>query len=262
MNDTPELVLCILGPWRNYAELVQDIAASETGHQLTGSALLDTEGGFACDLLYEGADPALPAAFVKAGPHWAASEAMAAIAEHACVVYLAGRGGSREAAESMMRAAAALVEAGGLGVKVESTGIAHGPAYWTAMCDALPELSAHRALVVYVTGADVYSCGMHNFGLPDAMTTATDKAAAADMLRTFTRYLLERAPQMEDGHTFSISEGAPVYRVLKVPAVDYGADSLFNNPYGAWRLEPVQAQALPEPVQPEKRGGWWSKIRS
>lgn len=261
MNDTPEINLCIPGPWQNRSELVQSIAASDTGYLFAGSVLLETETGFACELVLQEADPVLPQAFAAAGPHWAASEAMAAIDEHASVVYLLGPGGSREAAESMMRAGAALIEAGGLGVKVESTGIAHGPAYWTAMCDALPELSAHRALVVYVTGADVYSCGMHNFGLPDAMTSATDKAAAADMLRTFTRYLLERAPQMEDGHTFSVSDGAPVYRVLKVAAVDYGADSLFNNPYGAWRLEPVQAQAVPEPAQPEKRGGWWSKIR-
>jgi hypothetical protein len=262
VNDTTELVLCIPGPWRSRSELGQALADSETGYLLTEGVLHDTDSGFACDLVYEDADPALPAAFVKAGPHWAASEAMAAVAGHACVAYLIGQGGSRAAAESMMRAGAALIDAGGLGVNVDSTGIAHGPAYWSAMCDALPELSAHRALVVYVTGADVYSCGMHNFGLPDAITTATDKAAAADMLRTFTRYLLERAPQMEDGHTFSISEGAPVYRVLKVPAIDYGADSLFNNPYGAWCLEPVKVESVPEPVQPEKRGGWWSKIRT
>ena len=265
VNDAPDLVLCIPGPWRDRAELADSIANSETGYLLLGGVLRDTSDGFACDLLFEGPDPALPAAFAKAGPHWAASGAMAAVADHDCVVYLVGKGGSRDAAEAMMRAAGALVEAGGLGVKVESTGIAHGPAYWLEMCFGLDQLTAHRALVVYVTGVDVYSCGMHNFGLPDAMTTAVDKATAADMLRTFTRYLLERAPVFEDGHTFSVSAGAPVYRVLKVPPVDYGADSLFNNPYGAWRLDPVQqestTQALPEPAQ-DKRSGWWSRIRS
>jgi hypothetical protein len=107
---------------------------------------------------------------------------------------------------------------------------------------------------------------MHNFGLPDAIISAVDKGAAADMLRTFTRYLLERAPVFEDGHTFSVREGMPVYRVLKVPPVDYGPDSLFNNPYGAWRLEPLQPEAekeaVPEPGRPEKRNGWWSRIRA
>jgi hypothetical protein len=168
----------------------------------------------------------------------------------------------------MMRAAHALVEAGGLGVKVDSTGIAHGPAYWFDLCDKLDQLTAHRALVVYVMGKDdVFSCGMHNFGLPDAMTSARDKAAAADMLRTFTRYLLEQAPVFEDGHTFSVREGKPVYRVRKVPARDYGPHSLFNNPYGAWRLElehpeAEQAEPVAQSVQADKQHGWWSKIRS
>ncbi|MFC4933467.1 DUF4261 domain-containing protein [Massilia sp. GCM10023247] len=263
MNDTPDLVLCIPGPWRDRAELAESIAASDTGYLLDGGVLRDTLDGFACDLLLEGSDPDLAAAFAKAGPHWAASSAMAAVADHDCVIYLAGKGGSRAAAEAMMRAAGALVEAGGLGVKVESTGIAHGPAYWLDMCFGLEQLTAHRALVVYVTGKDVFSCGMHNFGLPDAMTTAVDQAAAADMLRTFTRYLLEQAPLLADGHTFSVSAGAPVYRLRKVPARDYGPDSLFNNPYGAWRLEPEHAQAqAPQAVQPEKRGGWWKKVQS
>ncbi|MDB5748027.1 MAG: hypothetical protein JWP72_2875 [Massilia sp.] len=263
MNDAPELVLCIPGPWRDRKELTESIADSESGYQLIGGVLRDTFDGFACDLVLEGADPDLAAAFAKAGPHWAASSAMAAVADHDCVIYLAGKGGSRQAAESMMRAAAALVEAGGLGVKVDSTGIAHGPAYWFDICDKLEQLTAHRALVVYVMGKDdVFSCGMHNFGLPDAMTGALDKAAAADMLRTFTRYLLEQAPVLEDGHTFSVREGMPVYRVVKVPARDYGPDSLFNNPYGAWRLEPGQPESAAESAQPEKQNGWWGKVRS
>ena len=266
MNDAPELVLCIPGPWRDRKELTESIADSDTGYQLVGGVLRDTFDGFACDLVLDGADPELAAAFAKAGPHWAASDAMAAVADHDCVIYLIGKGGSREAAESMMRAACALVEAGGLGVKVDSTGIAHGPAYWLNSCEKLEQLTAHRALVVYVMGKeDVSSCGMHNFGLPDAMTGAHDKAAAADMLRTFTRYLLEQAPVLEDGHTFSVSEGEPVYRVVKVPARDFGPNSLFNNPYGAWRLEPEKsecAEPAAEDAQPEKQNGWWGRIRS
>ena len=270
MNDAPELVLCVPGPWRDREELTQCLANSETDYELAAGVLRDTVGGFACDLVLEGADPDLPAAFAKAGPHWAASSAMAAVADHDCIAYLVGKGGSLEAAEAMMRAAAALVEAGGLGVKVDSTGIAHGPAYWFELCDKLEQLAAHRALVVYVMGKeDVFSCGMHNFGLPDAMTSAASKADAtesADMLRTFTRYLLERAPVFEDGHTFSVREGMPVYRVRKVPARDYGPDSLFNNPYGAWRLESEAAANeqvdTPQYVQQKKRSGWWPRIRA
>jgi hypothetical protein len=252
VSTTPELVLCIPGPWDSNSALADEIAVSAIGYSLAGTVLRDAETGFACELVLQGPDPDLAADFAKAGPHWAATEAMADIEDHASVAYLVGPGGSREAAEAMMRAGAALIDSGGLGVKVDSTGIAHAPAYWIDMCEQLDQLTAHRALVVYVAGADVYSCGMHNFGLPEAITSARDKTQAADMLRFFTRYLLEYAPELADGHTFSVSEGKPVYRVEKVAAIDYGEGSLFNNPYGAWRLSPVA---------PEKKGNWWVRNR-
>ena len=252
MSTTPELVLCIPGPWDSNSALADEIAVSAIGYSLSGTVLRDAETGFACELVLQAADPELPEDFAKAGPHWAATEAMADIDDHASVAYLVGPGGSREAAEAMMRAGAALIDSGGLGVKVDSTGIAHAPAYWIDMCEQLDQLTAHRALVVYVAGAEVYSCGMHNFGLPEAITSGGDKTQAADMLRFFTRYLLERAPQLADGHTFSVSEGKPMYRVEKVAAIDYGEGSLFNNPYGAWRLSPVT---------PEKKGNWWVRNR-
>ncbi|WP_312547826.1 DUF4261 domain-containing protein [Massilia sp.] len=252
MSTTPELVLCIPGPWENLGVLADEIAASAIGYSLAGGVLSDSATGFACELALQPADPNLVEDFVKAGPHWARSEAMADIDTHASVAYLVGPGGSRAAADAMMRAGAALIDSGGLGVKVDSTGIAHAPAYWIDMCEQLDQLTAHRALVVYVAGADVYSCGMHNFGLPEAVTSARDKTQAADMLRFFTRYLLERAPDLADGHTFSVSEGKPVYRLERVAAIDYGEASLFNNPYGAWRLHPPA---------PEKKGNWWTRNR-
>ena len=252
MSNTPEVVLCIPGPWDSSSALAEEIAASGTGYTLNGSILRDLESGFTCELVLQRADPDLPADFAKAGPHWANTEAMADLDMHRTVAYLMAPGGSREAADAMMRAGAAIIDAGGMGVKVDSSGIAHAPAYWTDMCDQLDQLTAHRALVVYVAGADVYSCGMHNFGLPEAVTSGGDKTQAADMLRFFTRYLLERAPALADGHTFSVSEGKQVYRVEQVPAIDYGAGSLFNNPYGAWRLSPVAA---------EKKGNWWARNR-
>ncbi|WP_305821015.1 DUF4261 domain-containing protein [Massilia brevitalea] len=257
MTEAPELVLCIPGPWTSREELLESMSASDAGFVYAGHLLLEMETGFTCELVFEGADPAVTAAFRVAGPHWAASEAMADVAGHASVVYLAGKGGTREAAESMMRAGAALVDAGGLGVKVDSTGIAHGPAYWTELCHELHLQTAHRALVVYITGQDVYSCGMHNFGLPEAIVTPVDGdvQAAADLLRTFTHYLFAQAPVFEEGHTFSVSEGAPVYRVRAAPALDYGPDSLFNNPYGVWELEPEVLQKA------EKKAGWWNRLR-
>lgn len=54
-------------------------------------------------------------------------------------------------------------------MKVESAGFAHSPQAWLEYVDGLHLRSACDALVVYVTGQQVCSCGMHNLGLPAAI---------------------------------------------------------------------------------------------
>lgn len=174
------------------------------------------------------------------GPHWRGTPEMTAIAGHRSVVYLVGLGGSRQNAESLMRAGAALLRAGGLGVKVESTGLSYKPSDWLDHCDKLHLFFAHRALVVYLTGADVCSCGMHNLGLKDAATDSQgDPTAATELLRVFTRYLFTESPTIRPGQTFSVAKDARAYRIEEEHSQSYEQGSLFHNPYGLWWLVPI-----------------------
>lgn len=179
-------------------------------------------------------------AFRAAGPHWRDAPEMDAIARHCSVIYLIGAGGTSSAAESMIRAAAALLAVGGLGVKVESSGVAHSPKQWQALAANLDLYSAHDALVVYVTGDETYSCGMHLLGLPDTITVRTDRSSGTELLRVFTRYIYRETPVLRDGQTFAVEASAPVYSVWCDQAIVYPTGSLFANPYGYWRLEPVK----------------------
>ena len=236
----PQMVLCVPGPWRNRTELVERIVRDSDGYLFAGRVLLNMGTHFSCELAHENPDPRMPRAFSAAGPHWRDTSEMEALASHASVVYLIGEGGSRESAENLMKCGAALLKAGGLGVKVESTGLAHKPNDWIEFCDGLPFFAAHRALVVYLAGSEVNSCGMHNLGLRDAIAhCGSDPAAAVELVRTFTRYLFAETPSIRSGQTFSVASDAPVYRIEDHPGWDYGTDSLFTNPYGAWRLVPV-----------------------
>jgi hypothetical protein len=161
------------------------------------------------------------------------------IASHQSVAYLLGDGGSRERAESMMLAGAAVIGAGGLGVKVESAGIAHSTNDWLKLCEQAYLFSAHRAFVIYGTGDETYSCGMHNLGLRDAVVAQKDASDPVELLQAFTRYLFAEAPAIKDGQTFSVARGAPAYRLRSDPGVSYEAGSFYSNPYGAWRLVPA-----------------------
>lgn len=240
LEKQPEMVLCIPGPWKTHSELVQSIVKDSGGYIFAGRVLLHMESHFSCELIHERADPNMSRAFYAAGPHWRGSVEMQRIGSHESVVYLVGRGGSRDAAQKLMQCGLGLLNAGGLGVKIESTGLAHSPDDWRSYCGDFDSFTAHRALVVYLTGAEVHSCGMHNLGLPDALTPGgKDQATAVELLRVFTWYLFAEGPVINNGQTFSVAAGAPIYRITDHPGWDYGPDSLFTNPYGAWRLVPT-----------------------
>jgi DNA-binding response OmpR family regulator len=185
--SAPLIVLCIPGPWQSQADLVQAIARGGSGYLFAGQVLMNMETRQTCELEFQAQDDRMQAAFRAAGPHWVGTPEMQRIADHSAVVYLVADGGVAMTAEALMQAAAAVLEAGGLGVKVESSGVAHAPADWLELCAALHLFSAHRAYVLYVTGPQVYSCGMHNLGLRDAIVDNDgDTAGAVELLRAFT----------------------------------------------------------------------------
>lgn len=236
----PLTVLCIPGPWLSRSELVEKIVRGASGYLFAGQVLMHMQTRQTCALEFHAADPRMGAAFRAAGPHWADTADMRRIDSHAAVVYLVADGGTPLQAEALMQAAAALLDAGGLGVKVESSGVAHAPDAWRELCSDLHLFSAHRAYVLYITGPQVHSCGMHNLGLRDAIVENDgDTSGAVELLRVFTRYLFTESPTIRAGQTFSAAQDEPAYRLLDDAGPAYDADSLFANPFGFWRLVPA-----------------------
>jgi len=242
MSETtslPEIVLCVPGPWKDRSALLERVVRSDSGYLFAGHILMNLQTRNSCELQHEPRDERMMSAFLSAGPHWFGTPEMALIQQHESVIYLVGHGGSKENADALMLAARALLDAGGLGVKVESSGVAHSPAGWRALCDDLHLFSAFRAYVLFITGEEVYSCGMHNLGLRDAVVENHGTEASVELLQVFTRYLFTEGPTLRAGHTFSTEPDAPRFRIEDGPGVDYGDNTLFANPYGTWRLVPA-----------------------
>lgn len=132
-ESAPETVLCVPGLWSDRADLLKRIVQDSGGYLFAGCILMHMETKEFFELQVEGPDPRMADAFAAAGRHWATAEDLARIASHNFVLYLVGPGGSRERAESFMRAASGLLKAGGLAVKVESSGLAHDRGKWLEM---------------------------------------------------------------------------------------------------------------------------------
>ncbi|QES90059.1 DUF4261 domain-containing protein [Rhizosphaericola mali] len=86
----------------------------------------------------------------------------------------------------------------------------------------------------------VYTCGMHNLGLKDAMIVGEEFQAAVEVLSIFGYYQLIDQPTIKAGQTFSIAQDAPIFLISEEKHQPSHGDELFENPFGMWLLESIK----------------------
>lgn len=236
-----QIILGIPGVWRTRSDTVQAIAAEAAPYIFVGITLMNTDTKHMCEMEIYEHDPSLRGAFAAAGKHSLTEDDLDAIAAHTLTPYLIGTGGSVEAAIAMLDAGYAILRAGGLAVKVETSGIAHSASDWRSFAERDDDVAVFRAFVTFVrNGDDYYSCGMHTLGHRDAIVRGNGNAAAsAALLQTFLFYVLHEHPTLKAGETFSVDAHSQYYRLIEAPSDMYPPDHPFTNPFGMWRLTPA-----------------------
>jgi hypothetical protein len=238
-------VVCVLGTWDALGPVSRLV--SEVGGP-----------GFSLDTEYSQLAPdarmgrAFEASADRVHPSFG-EEDRQAVAEHRAVAYVLSPPLSpREAPElsaRMLRLVAALLGAGGVAAKGESSGIAHGARRWRELAEgcgsgdvlargmALRDAWVRRPLVER-DGA-LYSCGMHLLGEPDVeLPSELEPLEAVEWIDALGLYLLTEKPArgLRPGETFRPSAEHP-RRVLRLrPCERYEEDDFFFNPYGYWDL--------------------------
>ena len=117
---------------------------------------------------------------------------MTLIGKHTFVLYIIGEAGNVEVAQKIMDVAVALLDAGGLGVKVETAGKAFNAEQWKTLTQLDDPARFYDAFVTKLQVQDdvFYTCGMHNLGLKDAIVGAVGLEAASHTLDIFSIYQL------------------------------------------------------------------------
>jgi hypothetical protein len=253
---TPTICVAVPGAWPDRDE-VQRALVRESGKQfaMLGGAIVrarDLEP-FPCDVIEH--DPLLAPSFRVAGRGRISDELLDRIARHRFTVYVRGSGGSKRMAREMMELATALVRAGGLAVKIESSGAAIGRDEWFRRVDPAHQpagmywayVALHRRNPGAADGRGAYSCGMHNFGLRDVVTDLfLDAEALASLMHNFLGLTFQTPPPpMKDGEELSDEESGVVYRVREEPCTTFPPGHMQHNPFGMWRLELVEDQPVP-----------------
>jgi len=220
----------IPGQWSHPRDLVQRLPA---GYRLTPEALIlpdGTEIGFGAVK----ADAQFAQIFRSSCREPATADELAVVDGYKVNVFLSGPGGSLEAARTMMQAGAAVVRAGGAGVFIDNSTLAHGGQLWLEMTDDASPDSLTFAFVGIVRGkSDVWTMGMHALGLRDVVMKRTD-ADQFDIIEVI-RYLARSEKAIENGHLIADLDGPRFQAVTQDSTQDLAGSPMYN-PIGRLKL--------------------------
>jgi len=238
MSELPTIVAGIPGAWADRTAVVESIAAQSGGYLFAERILMHIETKWSCGVEIYEHDPNMRRAFEAAGSGRISEDDLSAIDAHSRTLYLTCDGGSAGNARSLAHAANAILQCGGLGVKIESAGIAHSPERWREQTNFEPSVAMLYAFVTYAgDNGSYYSCGMHNIGHRDVVVTGEISAQhATDLLFGFNSYVACEHALIADGETFSLNADSPRFRVHKQDCTEFSPDDLFHNPYGVYSL--------------------------
>lgn len=235
MNQEGSIVrttLRIPGNWTHPGELIERMPA---GFRLTPEALLlpdDTE----VELTPMPPDDQFARIFRSSCRQPAEDDELEIVAGYTVNILLTGPGGSMAAALAMMQAGAAIVRAGGAGVFIDNSGVAHGGRKWIEMTEDGGPDAVSFAFVGMVRGRhEVWTMGMHVMGLPDLVMGRRDVDPEGDAIIEVIRYLCHGAKPIGDGHLL-VDENGPRFRAEATSDYKLAAGSPMHNPFGRLKL--------------------------
>jgi hypothetical protein len=238
-NLSPTITLRIPGVWSNPGELVSRLPA---GFRLTPEALI-LPNGLEIEFVPMPPDGQFPQVFRSSCRRPPQDDERQAVDRYSVNVGLNGPGGSMEAARTMMQAGAAIVQAGGAGVFIDNSVLAHGGRDWVAMTDDGGPEAISFAYVSIVRGKqEAYTMGMHAIGFPDLLFRSSEVDEEGETIVAILRYLCEGGRSVDVGHVFA-DERSLRFQVIDRTSDDFDADSPMHNPFGRLKIASVSGLA-------------------
>lgn len=234
MNEPAPAVtvdLRIPGPWSHPRELIERMPH---GCRLSPDALILPDGA-RLELGFMQPDDQFPGIFRSSCRQPPTEEEQATVDDYAVNVLLSGKGGSIDAARTIMEAGAAMVRAGGAGVFIDNSGLAHGGKFWLEMTeDGSPDALSFAFAAIIRSKADIWTMGMHVLGLRDIVMKRADVEEGFDIVEVI-RYLARGDKPVADGHVIADLSG-PRFQCREETADARTVGSPMHNPFGRYRL--------------------------
>jgi hypothetical protein len=210
-----------------------------TGFRLTAEALVLPDKT-RVELGFADADDRFADIFRSSCRQEPTEDESATVASYTVNALLCGPGGSLAAAHTMMKAAAAFIQAGAAGVFIDNCGLAHGGENWLAMTDDGSPDALSFAFVSIIRGdREVWTMGMHVLGLRDILMKRSDIEDDGFDIVEVIRYLARGDKPIGDGHVIADLDG-PKFQAFFQESTDMPAGSPMHNPFGRLKLVSVK----------------------
>jgi hypothetical protein len=223
----------IPGQWSNPQELIRRLPA---GYTLTPEGALILPDETQVEFGAGAADGQFAQIFRSSCRQPPTQAELATVNRYTVNVFLSGPGGSLDSARTMMQAGAAIVRAGGAGVFIDNSALAHGGQTWLAMTEDGGPDALSFAFVSIVRGkTEVFTMGMHALGLRDVVMKRADADADEFSIIDVIRYLARGEKPIDDGHIIADLEG-PRFRAFTQVDTEGPVGSPMHNPFGRLKL--------------------------
>ena len=237
MSEPAEVIvdLRIPGKWPSAKALVEAMPA---GVKLRPESMTLPDGT-RVDFSIDDADDQFAAIFRSSCRRTPTEEERNAIDNYTANVLISGPGGSMDAARSMMRAASAIIKAGGAGVFIDNSGLAHGGEQWLYMTEEGSSDAVSFAFVSIIrSDTEVWTMGMHVLGLRDLVMKRSDVEGGYDIVEVI-RYVCAGDKPVEAGHIIADLDG-PRFQAQAEPSEDKNRARTMHNPFGRLRLVSIK----------------------
>jgi hypothetical protein len=230
------VTLRIPGKWSHPRDLIQ---AMPRGCRLTGEAMILPDGTEVEFGAME-ADDQFAEIFRTSCRQPPTEEERETVDNYAVNVLLSGPGGSLPAAHAMMRAGAAIVQAGGGGVFIDNSALAHGGQNWLEMtADGGPDALSFAFVSIVRGDTEVWTMGMHVLGLRDIVMKRSDIEVDGFDIVEVIRYVSAGEKPIGDGHVIADLEG-PRFQAFTQDCTAAHPGSPVHNPFGRLKLVSVR----------------------
>ena len=239
MNPTSasiEIALRIPGTWAHPGELVERMPP---GCQLSPEGLI-LPNGQRVEISPMQPDGQFAKIFSSSCRRPATPDELEMVNRYTVNMGLLGTGGSLDAVRTMLEAAAVLVQAGGAGVFIDNSGLAHGGEQWLDFAEDGSVDAMSFAFVSVVRGqTEVWTMGMHVFGLPELKMRRADIEPTGDLIIDVLRYMCRSDQPVDKGHVLALEDGQILHVTSKAES-EFPAGSPMHNPFGCLFLLPAR----------------------